>query len=69
MSGLDLLNKRLLQLEKQLEKVRGASPMSHGWQTQRLAKAQRSWDILAQEKMKILILIENEKSNIQTTLV
>jgi ABC-type uncharacterized transport system ATPase subunit len=52
------LQKRLDKLEKQLEKVRGCSPLTHGWQTQRLAKASRSWDMLAQEKMRIKNLID-----------
>lgn len=57
-TSLLVLKKRLNEIEKQLEKVRGCSPLTHGWQTQRFAKASRSWDILAQEKMKILEQIE-----------
>lgn len=52
---IELLLKRLNNLENQLEKVRGASPLSDGWQTQRLAKKQRKWDELAKEKFQILI--------------
>jgi predicted secreted hydrolase len=60
------LKNKLERIEKQLEKVRGCSPLTHGWQTQKLAKASRSWDILAKEKMIIKNLIsdiENEKNN------
>jgi len=61
MDNIKKLQLRLNKIEKQLEKVRGCSPLTHGWQTQRYAKASRSWDILAQEKMKLIQLIENEK--------
>ena len=54
MECIKQLLKKLNKIEKQLEKVRGASPLSDGWQTQRLAKKQRKWDELAQEKMKVL---------------
>jgi hypothetical protein len=61
MDNIKKLQLRLNKIEKQLEKVRGCSPLTHGWQTQRYAKASRSWDVLAQEKMKLIQLIENEK--------
>lgn len=60
MDNIKKLQSRLNNIEKQLEKVRGCSPLTHGWQTQRYAKASRSWDILAQEKMKLIQLIEDE---------
>lgn len=41
------LLKRLNKIEKELEKVRGASPLSDGWQTQKYAKKSRKWDELA----------------------
>jgi hypothetical protein len=47
------LKKKLDKIEKQLEKVRGCSPITDGWQTQRYAKKSRKWDMLAQEKMEI----------------
>jgi hypothetical protein len=50
---LKKLNKKLQQLEKELSKVRGANPLDDGWQTQRLAKKQRKWDMLAIDKNKI----------------
>lgn len=57
------LEKKLQKIEKELEKVRGCSPISHGWQTQRYAKAARKWDMLAQEKMKILDQLDEIKNN------
>lgn len=56
------LSQRLEKIEKQLQKVRGCSPLTHGWQTQKLAKAQRKWDELAKEKQRILRLIEEENA-------
>lgn len=53
------LRKRLAKIENELEKVRGCSPLTHGWQTQRLAKAQRKWDELAKQKQFILQEIYN----------
>jgi len=55
---LKKLNKRLIKIEKELEKVRGCNSLDDGWQTQRLAKKQRKWDMLAQEKFKIKQRIE-----------
>ncbi len=60
MTRLNLLQQRLNKIEKQLEMVRGCSPLTHGWQTQRYAKASRKWDILAERKREILNQIENE---------
>ena len=47
------LKKRLAKIDGKLEAVRGASPLTHGWQTQRLARAARTWDVLAAEKTRI----------------
>lgn len=44
------LLKKLNRIEAQIEKVRGCSPLTHGWQTQRYAKASRKWDELSKEK-------------------
>lgn len=52
------LKNRLQKIEKELEKVRGASPITHGWQTQKLAKAQRKWDALATEKRAIIMQLD-----------
>jgi len=56
------LKARLARIEKELEKVRGCSPLTHGWQTMKYAKASRKWDVLAQEKREILAQIENEST-------
>lgn len=55
---LKKLNAKLQKVEKLLEKVRGCSPLTHGWQTQRYAKASRKWDILAQERIELIEKIE-----------
>lgn len=62
MECIKQLLKKLNKIEKELEKVRGASPLSDGWQTQRLAKKQRKWDELAKEKINILIKINEYES-------
>ena len=59
MDNIKLLQKRLNKIEKELEKVRGASPLSDGWQTQRLAKKQRKWDELSKEKFELTIKLIN----------
>jgi len=50
METLKELSKKLNRIEKQLEKVRGCSPLTYGWQTSKYAKASRKWDELAKEK-------------------
>lgn len=47
---IEKLKKELEKVEKQLEKVRGCSSLTDGWQTMRLAKKQRSWDILGEKR-------------------
>ena len=54
MECIKQLLKKLNKIEKELEKVRGASPLSDGWQTQRLANKQRKWDELSKEKFEII---------------
>ena len=61
MRNINTLQQKLDKIERQLEKVRGCSPITHGWQTQRYAKASRKWDILALRKQSILKAIENER--------
>jgi hypothetical protein len=58
MDNIKLLQRRLNRIEKQLEKVRGCSPLTHGWQTQKYAKASRKWDLLAKERMWLMLEIE-----------
>jgi len=58
MDNINTLQKRLNKIEKELEKVRGCSPLTHGWQTQRYAKASSKWDILAKRKMELKQRIE-----------
>ena len=55
------LEKRLNQIEKELDKCR-TSVIQDGWQTQRHAKKSRKWDFLAQEKIEILSKLEDLKS-------
>lgn len=56
---LQKLRTKLQKVEKELEKVRGCSPLTDGWQTQRYAKKSRKWDMLAQERMNIINQIED----------
>ena len=59
---IDNLKKRLEKVEKELEKVRGCSPLTDGWQTQKFAKKSRKWDVLAQEKKLIIQKIDEVKT-------
>jgi len=61
MDNINTLQKKLNKIEKELEKVRGCSPLTHGWQTQHYAKVSRKWDILAKRKMEIKQQIEQLK--------
>ena len=57
MDNIKLLQKRLLKIEKQLEKVRGREydlPLG----TMKRAKSSRTWDVLAMQKMEILKQID-----------
>ena len=60
------LKSKLQKVEKELEKVRGCSPLTDGWQTQRYAKKSRKWDILAQERMKLINEIDDLECNISS---
>jgi allantoicase len=55
---IEKLKKRLEKIEKELDKCRTSSFID-GWQTQRHAKKSRKWDILAQQKMKLIQRISN----------
>lgn len=54
MECIKQLLRKLSKIEKELEKVRGVSPLSDGWQTQKLANKQRKWDELSKEKFEII---------------
>lgn len=62
---LEKIKKRLEKVESELEKVRGCSPLTDGWQTQKLAKKQRKWDELAKEKFELQNQIEEHESKIK----
>lgn len=51
---MEKLLKMLKKINDKICTVRGVSPLTHGWQTQKLAKASRSWDLLAIEKNRII---------------
>ena len=53
-SKLEILKNRLEKVEKQREKVRGCSPLTHGWQTKKYAKASKDWDYYALIKMQLI---------------
>jgi len=59
LTSLQKLKNKLEKVEKELEKVRGCSPLTDGWQTQRYAKKSRKWDMLAQEKTELRNQIED----------
>ena len=65
MNNLQLLQKRLNKIEKELNTCR-TSVLQDGWQTQRFAKKSHKWDYLAQEKIRIKLLIEDENKNNNT---
>ena len=57
MDNIKLLQKKLNKVEKELSTCR-TSVMQDGWQTSRYAKKARKWDMLAEEKRKLLERIE-----------
>lgn len=50
---IEKLKKKLEKIEKELDKCRTSSFID-GWQTQKHAHKAHKWDVLAQEKMKII---------------
>jgi allantoicase len=64
LTKIERLKKRLSIVENELDKCR-TSTMKDGWQTQRFSKKSRRWDILAQEKIKLLGLIDDEELTIK----
>jgi hypothetical protein len=51
------LQKKLAAVEKRLTKVRATVSELSGDSTQRRWKAERSWDELAKEKMRLMVLL------------
>lgn len=68
METIERLKKQLEKVEKQLDKCR-TSTMQDGWQSQRFAKKARKWDYYAQEKMRLIGLIEDEEAKIKRKLL
>lgn len=60
MTEIEKLEKRLLQIEKQLDKNR-TSVLQDGWQTQKHARKSRKWDFLSVEKFELIQRIEDLK--------
>ena len=60
---LQQLKSRLIKIESELSTCR-TSVLQDGWQTQRFAKKSRKWDFYAQEKMRLIQLIEDYKSTV-----
>lgn len=50
---IEKLKKKLEKIEKELDGCRTSSFVD-GWQTQRHAQKSRKWDVLAQQKFKII---------------
>lgn len=50
---IEKLKKRLEKIEKELDACRTSSFVD-GWQTQRHAQKARKWDVLAQQKFKLI---------------
>lgn len=62
---LSKLKRELQKIEKELSKCR-TSVMQDGWQTMKYAKKARKWDYYAQEKMRILNLIDEYEAGTNT---
>lgn len=58
MDIIQQLLKKLNRIEKELERCRGTVQVD-GWQTMRYAKKMRKWDMLGQEKLEILIKLND----------
>ena len=52
--NINVLQQKLSKIEKKLEKVRGCSPLTHGWQTKKYAKASKDWDYYSVIKMQLI---------------
>jgi hypothetical protein len=51
------IEKRLRKVEAEINKLGIVSPLTHGWQTQRFARAERKLDMLCQERWKLWELL------------
>jgi len=51
------IEKKIDKIQKQIDKLGMVSALSHGWQTQRFAKASRKLDMLCQEKFELQKLL------------
>lgn len=56
--NIEKLKVQLGKIENELSKCR-TSVMEDGWQTMKYAKKARKWDVLAQEKMKIIQILND----------
>lgn len=61
---IEQLKKKLAKVEGELDKCR-TSTLQDGWQTMRYARKARKWDVLAQEKMKLLQQIEEYENSVR----
>lgn len=52
------LQKQLLKVQKEIDKLGIVSVLELGWQTQRFAKASRKLDYLSMEKMELIQKLE-----------
>ena len=52
------LEKKLAKIEKEMSKIGMVSVLTHGWQTQRYAKASRKLDYLSMEKFDLIKKID-----------
>jgi len=53
------LQKKLVKVQKEIDKIGIVSTLELGWQTQRFAKASRKLDYLSIEKIEILKKLED----------
>lgn len=64
---IQIIEKKLHKIEKELEKVRMSNVFDDGWQTQRYAKKQRKYDFLALEKFELLNKLDELKNGQKET--
>ncbi len=59
-----IISRKMAKILTELDKCR-TSVMVDGWQSSRYAKKARKWDILAQEKMRLIGLIDESEGTEQ----